>query len=80
MRYSVFLEPVQEAGFEGFYYAHIPTLDLTTHGPGIEGALSAARELVGVWLAEKRSHREPVPVEQNVFISHIEVPDAVPAP
>lgn len=48
MRYSVFLEPVQEAGFEGFYYAHIPTLDLTTHGPGIEGALSAARELVGV--------------------------------
>ncbi|MFI5395376.1 MAG: hypothetical protein ACHQ9S_07575 [Candidatus Binatia bacterium] len=52
MRYSVFLEPIQEAGFEGFYYAHIPTLDLTTHGAGVEGALAAARELAEAWVTE----------------------------
>ena len=39
MRYAVLLEPVAEPGFEGFYYAHIPGLDLTTHGQGIEEIL-----------------------------------------
>ena len=63
MRYSVFLEPVNEPEFPGYYYAHIPTLDLTTHGQGIEGALAAAQELVEAWIAEKRAHGEPVPVE-----------------
>lgn len=54
MRYSVFLEPVNEPQFQGYYYAHIPTLDLTTHGQGIEGALAAAQELIEAWIAEKR--------------------------
>jgi hypothetical protein len=53
---SVLLEPVEEAGFEGFYYAHIPVLDLTTHGLGVEGALVAARDLAEAWVAERRSH------------------------
>ena len=39
MRYSVFLEPIEEQGFEGYYYAHVPALDLTTQGLGVEGAL-----------------------------------------
>jgi hypothetical protein len=30
MRYAVLIEPVNEAGFEGYYYAHVPSLDLTT--------------------------------------------------
>jgi predicted RNase H-like HicB family nuclease len=55
MRYSVLLEPIHEPGFEGFYYAYIPTLDLTTHGPGVEGALAAARELIELWIAEKQA-------------------------
>lgn len=63
MRYSVLLEPIQEPGFEGHYYAHIPALDLTTHGQGVEGTLEAARELVEAWIAEKRAHNEPVPEE-----------------
>ena len=54
MRYSVFLEPVNEPELPGYYYAHIPTLDLTTHGQGIEGALAAARELIEAWIDEKR--------------------------
>ena len=80
MRYSVLLEPIQESDFEGFYYAHIPTLDLTTHGQGVEGALVAARELVEAWIAEKRANGEPVPTETTALIGHIEVPDAVLGP
>ena len=56
MRYSVLMQPVNEPKFEGYYYAHIPSLDLTTHGVGIEGALKAAQELAEAWLAEKRAH------------------------
>lgn len=35
--------------------AHIPTLNLTTHGQGIEGALAAAQELAEAWVAEKQA-------------------------
>src|SRR5574341_294420 len=60
MRYSVLLEPINEADFQGYYYAHIPTLDLTTHGQGIEGALAVAQDLVTAWIGEKRAHGEDV--------------------
>jgi predicted RNase H-like HicB family nuclease len=80
MRYSVFLEPVEEAGFEGLYYAHIPVLDLTTHGVGVEGALAAARELAEAWVAEKRAHGDPLPVETTALIGHIDIADAILAP
>jgi predicted RNase H-like HicB family nuclease len=77
MRYAVLLEPIHEVGFEGFYYAHIPTLDLTTHGQGIEGALVAARELVEVWISEKRAQGETIPSDAATVIGHIEVSDAL---
>ncbi len=77
MRYSVVLDPIHEPGFEGYYYAHIPTLDLTTHGQGIEGALTAAQELVDAWVSEKRARGESVPVETRSLIAQIEVADAV---
>jgi len=80
MRYSVFLEPANEPEFQGYYYAHIPTLDLTTHGQGIEGALAAAKELMEAWIAEKRAHGEPVPVEDQSLIAQVEVPDALLRP
>jgi len=54
MRYHIFLRPVREEGFEGYYYAHIPTLELTTHGKGIEGALKAVIE---AWIEEKAEKR-----------------------
>jgi predicted RNase H-like HicB family nuclease len=77
MRYAVLLEPVAEPGFEGCYYAHIPALDLTTHGLGVDGALAAARELAEAWVAEKRAHGEPVPIETTALLGHIDLPDAV---
>jgi predicted RNase H-like HicB family nuclease len=80
MRYSVFLEPINEPGFEGYYYAHIPTLDLTTHGQGIEGAIAAAQELIGAWVEEKRARGEKVPVEAKSLIAQVEIADAVLRP
>ena len=77
MRYSVVLEPIHEPDFQGYYYAHIPSLDLTTHGQGIEGALTAAQELAQAWVEEKRAHGEPVPVETKSVMTYIEIPDAL---
>lgn len=42
MEYSVMLDVIDEPGFEGYYYAHIPALELTTQGKGIDGASAAA--------------------------------------
>jgi len=77
MHYSVLLDPIREPGFEGYYYARIPTLDLTTHGRGVDGALAAAQELVEAWITEKRVRGEAVPTETRPLIAHIEVADAV---
>ena len=80
MRYSVLLEPINDPEFGGYYYAHIPTLDLTTHGQGIEGAIAAAQELIEAWVEEKRSRGEKVPVEAKTLIAHVDIPDAVLRP
>ena len=80
MRYSVLLEPINEPEFQGYYYAYIPTLDLTTHGQGIEGAIAAARELIEAWVEEKRSRGEKIPVESKSLITQIEIADAVLRP
>ena len=69
--------PIREPEFEGYYYGHVPTLDLTTHGEGVEGALAAARELVEGWIAEKRSHGEPVPADDGALSTYVDVADAV---
>ena len=80
MRYSVLLEPINEPEFQGYYYAHVPALDLTTHGQGIEGALASDQELVEAWIAEKRAHGEAIPVEKKSLIAQVEVPDALLRP
>jgi predicted RNase H-like HicB family nuclease len=73
LRYTVVLEPTSEAGHPGWYYAHVPALDLTTHGEGVEGALAAARELVTGWVAELIKQGKPVPREEPGFVGTIEV-------
>lgn len=55
------LEKINELGFpKGYYYAYIPSLGLTTHGKGINGALEAAKDLVFLWIEEKRANNEKI--------------------
>jgi predicted RNase H-like HicB family nuclease len=76
MTYAILLERVEDEGFPpGYYYAHIPSLGLTTHGLGIAGARQAAGDLLQQWIAEKRAHHEPVPSASEFFFSTVEVPD-----
>ncbi len=78
MRYSVLIEAVTDPDFPpGYYYAHVPTLDLTTHGLGIEGAKLAARELLTAWIEEKKSRGESIPRETDAYFAHIELDDAL---
>ena len=76
MNFSVVFEKVQEAGFpEGYYYAHVPSLGLTTHGLGVEGARQAAADLLRLWIAEKHAHGEKVPASSESLFSTLELPD-----
>jgi predicted RNase H-like HicB family nuclease len=78
MEYSVLIEKISDNSLpDGYYYAHIPALDLTTHGMGIEGAKKAAEELITVWLEEKIAHKEPIPVETDTYYSKIEIKNAL---
>lgn len=74
MRYAVMLEhlPAEEA-MPGYFYAHVPSLGLTTHGLGMEGALEAARDLVSLWIDEKRAHGEPVAAPSEAILATVEV-------
>lgn len=54
MTYGILFEKVAQPDFpDGYYYAHVPVLGLTTHGLGIEGAREAAIDLIKLWVAEK---------------------------
>ncbi len=78
MTYSVVYEKITDANFPvGYYYAHMPVLDLTTHGFGIEGARLAAIDLIKLWIEERRAHGEAVKLEAESFNSIIEIDDAV---
>jgi predicted RNase H-like HicB family nuclease len=78
MRYSVILLPIREPGFEGQYLARIPALDLTTHGKGVEGAVEAARDLARLWAAEQGQRGLELPLDNEVFLTQIEVDPVVP--
>lgn len=74
MRYAVMLERLPDSeGMPGYYYAHVPSLGLTTHGRGMEGALDAARDLVSLWVEEKREHGENVSAQTEAILATLEV-------
>ncbi len=76
MNFSVVFEKVQEAGFApGYYYTHVPSLGLTTHGLGVEGARQAAADLLRLWIMEKRANGEKVSAPAETLFSTLEVPD-----
>ena len=74
MRYPVMLERIpDEEKMPGYYYAHVPSVGLTTHGLGMEGALEAARDLLALWNEEKRAHGEPVTAAPEAVLATVEV-------
>jgi hypothetical protein len=78
MNYTVLYQRIHEPGFPpDMFYAHIPTLDLTTHGIGVEGARIAAHDLVELWVAEKKANGEDIPTEEEVLTGQISISDAI---
>ena len=74
MIYGILFEKIQDKDFEpGYYYAHIPSLGLTTHGFGIEGAREAAKDLISLWVAEKKACNEIVITPPEMFYSTLEI-------
>ncbi len=57
----------------GYYYAHVPSLGLTTHGLGIEGARRAAFDLVKLWIAEKEASGGQIIASTDICFSVIEL-------
>ena len=73
MTYTIVYEKIKDASFPpGYFYAHIPSLDLTTHGLGIEGAESTAKDLVELWLEEKKDAGVVVTEEAETINSNKE--------
>ena len=76
MNFGVLYEKIEEAGFpSGYFYAHIPSLGLTTQGIGIDGARDAAEDLIQLWIAEKKANGEPLPSKTEVLFSTLNIPD-----
>lgn len=44
----------------GFYYAHVPSLGLRTHGSGVDGAHAAARDLIHLWVGKSSRRRNAI--------------------
>ncbi|OQX79409.1 MAG: hypothetical protein B6D61_03550 [Bacteroidetes bacterium 4484_249] len=78
MKYTILYEKIEENNFpKDYYYAYIPSLGLTTHGLGIEGAKNAMNDLLTLWIEEKRENGEVVKKENESYISSIELEDAL---
>ena len=76
MNFGILFEKVTDTDFPpGYFYAHVPSLGLTTHGLGIEGAREAATDLVKLWLAEKKANHEPVSTSSEILFSALELRD-----
>ena len=74
MTFSIVFERVEDSGFPaGYYYAQVPSLGLTTHGQGIEGARQAAADLLRLWLAEKGVSGEEVSASSETLFGTLEI-------
>jgi hypothetical protein len=75
MNFGVLFEKVEDKDFPpGYFYAHIPSLGLTTHGLGLDGARQAAFDLTSAWLAEKKAQGEPLHVPSEILFSTLDIP------
>jgi predicted RNase H-like HicB family nuclease len=77
MTYGILVEKAPEGELPGgFYYAHVPALDLTTHGHGIEGARAAAEDLIKLWLTEKKAAGETIELPSEFFFSTVDISES----
>jgi predicted RNase H-like HicB family nuclease len=68
MNFGILFERVEDKDFPpGYYYANVPSLGLTTHGLGLEGARQAASDLARVWLAEKKAQGDSMPAQSEIL-------------
>ncbi|HUF60622.1 MAG TPA: hypothetical protein VMN36_00980 [Verrucomicrobiales bacterium] len=51
----------------------MPSLGLTTHGSGVEGAIEAARDLIRLWVEEKRAAGEHLVAAGESLLTTVEV-------
>ena len=59
MNCPILFEKIEAGDFpQGYCDAHLTTLGLTKHGPGVEGAFAAALDLARLWIDEKRANGE----------------------
>lgn len=73
MKFPIVYEKINSNEFpKGYYYAHIPTLGLTTHGEGLEGAKDAAFDLVSLWLQDC-DEQETEKYNSEVLLSVLEM-------
>ena len=76
MNYGVIFEKVCELDFPlGYFYAHVPSLGLTTQGLSVDGAREAALDLVRLWLAEKNANGESLPAHSEILFSTLDLPE-----
>ena len=76
MNFGILFEKVTDKEFpDGYYYAHVPSLGLTTHGSGVEGARQAAADLLRLRIAEKHANGEKVTASPETQFSTLELPD-----
>ncbi|MCL4550223.1 MAG: type II toxin-antitoxin system HicB family antitoxin [Bacteroidetes bacterium] len=72
MTYTIIYEKINDPSFpQGYFYSHIPSLGLTTHGEGLDGAKKAAEDLIKLWIEEKRSNKEEIKEEAETYFSKI---------
>jgi predicted RNase H-like HicB family nuclease len=76
MNFGILFEKVTDKDFPaGYFYAHVPSLGLTTHGLGIEGARAAAADLVRLWIVEKKANHETLPASSEILFSTLHIPE-----
>jgi predicted RNase H-like HicB family nuclease len=76
MNFGILFEKVEDKNFPpGYFYAHVPSLGLTTHGFGLEGARRAASELALIWLTEKKANGDSMPAPVEILFSTLDIPD-----
>ena len=69
MNLGILFEKIADKDFPpGYFYAHLPSLGLTTHGLGLDGAREAAFDLARLWLTETKAHGGPLPASSEIYL------------